>query len=434
MAELSLADRIAAVLDHLGIDRAHIVTQMPADIADFVTEHRRRIGRVGLIAPPRVEPQAFQSFGGDLLYVAPEVGMLAKTAASAAPSLPDAAHVSLEGYSAESWSDIARDRPDVAETIIRHLVDGSLVDTAEGDETSGKVAGVRYRALGHGPVLVLTPMAFAPSQWEPLLPMLAENFRVVVLSGKPFGMLALLEQRAALQDWRMMCRSIFEALDLAPGDRVLDVGCGSGAIAQQFIGDTSGQNPLTAVDLSSYFLGEAQLSAREAGVNGVDFMEASAEALPFEDNAFDAAYSITVLEECNAAKALSELVRVVKPGGRVGVVVRAIDLPQWWNLPLDDTVRAKIAMPAPSIGDGGVASAALYQMAIEARLKPLRQFTHSVASESEEGPIFTFPEMYALSKLTSEEQALFRAAKADALKADTLFMTRMHHCFVGVVG
>ena len=49
--------------------------------------------------------------------------------------------------------------------------------------------------------------------------------------------------------------------------------------------------------------------------------------IPFPDNFFDAVYSVTVLEECDANQALNEIYRVVKPGGAVGTVVRAIDMP-----------------------------------------------------------------------------------------------------------
>jgi ubiquinone/menaquinone biosynthesis C-methylase UbiE len=59
----------------------------------------------------------------------------------------------------------------------------------------------------------------------------------------------------------------------------------------------------------------------------------NAERLPFADASFDHAYSVTVLEECDADLALRELRRVVRPGGRVGVVVRATDCrtPGTWS-------------------------------------------------------------------------------------------------------
>ena len=105
----------------------------------------------------------------------------------------------------------------------------------------------------------------------------------------------------------------------------------------------------------------------------------------------------------------------------------------WWNVAVSETVRAKIAWSAPSIADGGVASAALYDLCRDAGLKPIRQYPFSVASEGAEGPVFTFPEMYALAQLTPDEREQFGAAKARAIADGTLFMTRMHHCFVGEV-
>ena len=90
-----------------------------------------------------------------------------------------------------------------------------------------------------------------------------------------------------------------------------------------------------------------------------------------------------------------------------------------------------LSLPAPSIAPAGVASAALYDLAVEAGLAPLRKFTFSVATESWTGPIFDYPEMYALSLLNDDERAAYHQAKSTAAAAGTLFMTRGHHCFVG---
>jgi SAM-dependent methyltransferase len=432
MTELSLADRLAAVFDALCIGRAHLATQSPSDIGGLIRNHRQRVARVALVAPSRIDPAAFAGLGTDLLYIRPEAGMLAGTAARALPNLERTAIATLDGYHAESWSDLAAERPDLTNLLSAHFSCASDVDHASGDAAEGEVAGIRFRAMGSGPVLVLTPLVLAPSQWEPLLPALAERFRVVALAGPQLGMLALLEERAALPDWRHMCAGAFDALDVKPNDHVLDVGCGSGAVAIQFCQHTNGQNPLTAMDLSPYLVGEARIAAERAGAAGrIRFEEGSAEALPFPENSFDAAYTVTVLEECNAAMALAELVRVVKPGGRAAVIVRGVELHQWWNMPLPPEIRQKISLPAASVSPGGVASAALYDMAVAASMKPLRMYTYMVASERADGPIVEYPESHALSLLAADERDVYRAAKAEAVSASTFFMTRGHHCFVG---
>jgi ubiquinone/menaquinone biosynthesis C-methylase UbiE len=51
--------------------------------------------------------------------------------------------------------------------------------------------------------------------------------------------------------------------------------------------------------------------------------EGRAEALPFPDSSIDVALACAILEEGDADRMLAELIRITKPGGRIGVVVRA---------------------------------------------------------------------------------------------------------------
>src|SRR5205085_4802362 len=90
-----------------------------------------------------------------------------------------------------------------------------------------------------------------------------------------------------------------------------------------------GANPITAIDVNPFWLREAEALAAEDGLAGmIRFLPGNAEAVPFPDNSFDAVFSVTVIEECDADRAIAEMMRVARPGGRIGIVVRATDLPQ----------------------------------------------------------------------------------------------------------
>ena len=98
-------------------------------------------------------------------------------------------------------------------------------------------------------------------------------------------------------------------------------------------------NPITAADVNPFLLREAAQLADADGLGGlIQFRQANAEALAFEDNSYDCVYSVTVFEECDAGRAIAEAMRVVRPGGRVGLVVRALDMRQWWNLALPEAI------------------------------------------------------------------------------------------------
>jgi SAM-dependent methyltransferase len=102
------------------------------------------------------------------------------------------------------------------------------------------------------------------------------------------------------------------AAGVAAGQRVVDVGCGAGALTTVLAGIVGGGN-VSGVDPSEPFVGEARRRVPEA-----DLRVGPAEALPFEDGSFAAALSQLVFHfVADPAKAAAEMRRVTRPGGRV---------------------------------------------------------------------------------------------------------------------
>jgi ubiquinone/menaquinone biosynthesis C-methylase UbiE len=110
--------------------------------------------------------------------------------------------------------------------------------------------------------------------------------------------------------------SLVHAVDIRAGQRVLDVAAGNGnaslAAARHF-------THVTAVDYVPGLLESAQERAKAEGLI-IDFRHADAEALPFESHSFDIVLStFGVMFTPNQEKAASELLRVCKPGGKIGL-------------------------------------------------------------------------------------------------------------------
>jgi ubiquinone/menaquinone biosynthesis C-methylase UbiE len=110
--------------------------------------------------------------------------------------------------------------------------------------------------------------------------------------------------------------NLCEALDLRSGARVLDVAAGNGnatlAAARRWCN-------VTSTDYVSSLLESGRVRALAEG-HTILFQEADAENLPFPDASFDAVMStFGVMFTPNQDKAASELARVCKPGGRIGL-------------------------------------------------------------------------------------------------------------------
>jgi ubiquinone/menaquinone biosynthesis C-methylase UbiE len=111
---------------------------------------------------------------------------------------------------------------------------------------------------------------------------------------------------------------------LAPGrgERCLDVGTGTGAVA--LLAARAGAR-VTGVDLSPVMVDTARRLAGEQGV-GIRFDVGDAERLPYEDASFDVvAFALGVFLAPDHAAAGRELARVCRPGGRLGVVAWRVE-------------------------------------------------------------------------------------------------------------
>jgi SAM-dependent methyltransferase len=105
-------------------------------------------------------------------------------------------------------------------------------------------------------------------------------------------------------------------VDVAPGQRVLDVGCGPGAFVAELV-ERVGASSVTAVEPSPTFV-----AAVRSRFPGVDVRAASAEDLPFGDDTFDLACAQLVVHFMDdPSRGVAEMARVARPGGSVATCV-----------------------------------------------------------------------------------------------------------------
>lgn len=114
-------------------------------------------------------------------------------------------------------------------------------------------------------------------------------------------------------------RQVLAALDLHPGERVVDLGSGPGLLALDILAVLGPDGEVEGIDLSSSMVQLAQ--RRCAGYSGARFQCGDVTQLPYADATFDVAVCTQVYEYvADVDAALRELQRVLKPGGRALVV------------------------------------------------------------------------------------------------------------------
>ena len=115
---------------------------------------------------------------------------------------------------------------------------------------------------------------------------------------------------------RRVYDDLVELSGAAPGDRVLDVGCGAGYLARRMARVVGPSGSVEGIDPSS----EAIAYARQTAPDNVTFTVAAAEDLPHPDDSFDLVVSSLVLHHIDPEQrqtALAEMRRVLHPDGRL---------------------------------------------------------------------------------------------------------------------
>lgn len=115
---------------------------------------------------------------------------------------------------------------------------------------------------------------------------------------------------------RHLAPQLIDFARLTPGGKVLDVGCGPGALTTELVARL-GATSVSAVDPSEPFV-----AAARARHPGIDVQLAAAEALPYENGVFDAVLAQLVVHlMADAAAGLREMMRVTRPEGVVAACV-----------------------------------------------------------------------------------------------------------------
>jgi protein-L-isoaspartate O-methyltransferase len=109
-------------------------------------------------------------------------------------------------------------------------------------------------------------------------------------------------------------------LDPKPGERILEVGPGTGYYTLDVAEGVKPDGEVDVLDLQQEMLDHTMRSAGERGLSNVNPTHSDATAMPYEDATYDAAFLVTVLGEIpDQDAAIRELARVLKHGGRLVV-------------------------------------------------------------------------------------------------------------------
>lgn len=143
--------------------------------------------------------------------------------------------------------------------------------------------------------------------------------------------------QAIISKW---AEKVADTVQLQPGDRILDVACGTGVFAREAARRVAGRGSVSGVDINPGMLAVARRLGPE-----IDWRQGSAEELPFPDEMFDAVvcqFGLMFFQDRH--KAVQEMRRVLAPGGRLAAAV-------WSSLESTPGYAAEVDLVRRMVGD-----------------------------------------------------------------------------------
>lgn len=139
-----------------------------------------------------------------------------------------------------------------------------------------------------------------------------------------------------------------DRLELAPGQRVLDIGCGGGSTTLELGARVAPSGKATGVDIAPEMLAYARERAARLGAGNIDFVHADAQLDSLGESAFDAAYSrFGVMFFSDVVAAFANIRSALRPGGRLAFVCWQNALENEWMLVPTMAVMSVTGSPPP---------------------------------------------------------------------------------------
>lgn len=244
----------------------------------------------------------------------------------------------------------------------------------------------------------------------------------------------LLEIRGQGADQVAIRKAYLDELGIGAGERVLDVGCGTGVVSREVARRVGPSGRVVGLDPSSLMLTIArELAEREGVQEQLEFRVGDVRDLPFEDSTFDVLLAITALSHTtDADQAIPGLVRVLRPGGRIGIL--DLDTTSWIISHPDRELTLRIGAAGATIATDGWLARRLPGLLGDAGLEDVRVQAFTPIERDPDGFYARLAEMWAgaaaRSGAVSEDEQQAWVTTLHAEQAAGRYLAGLTHLFV----